>query len=178
MLVGTVTTTYFLDSGLAASTPYSYQVRAVDAAGNRSTASNSLSQRTASQATSTKGTLAGVVFDSSGAGNRDAVATFTPSSGATKSDNANYKGVWSISNLNAGAGTLTISAPGPRDADVHRLGRRRQDGARLRDADLALQAGAGRAPAGPRSCGLGPLALATMRAGARNDEPRTNGRLG
>jgi chitodextrinase len=112
VLVGTVTTTHVLDSGLAASTQYSYQVRAIDAAGNRSTASNSLSQRTVSQGTSTKGTLAGVAFDSNGVGNRDAVATFTPASGAAKSDNANYKGVWSISNLNAGAGTLTISAPG------------------------------------------------------------------
>jgi chitodextrinase len=112
VLVGTVTTTYFLDSGLAAGTTYSYAVRAIDAAGNRSTASNSVSPHTASQSTNAKGTLAGVVFDSTGGGDRDAVATFTPASGATKTDNANNKGVWSISNLNPGAGTLTISAPG------------------------------------------------------------------
>ena len=112
VLVDTVTTTYFLDSGLAANTVYNFQVRAIDAAGNRSTASNSLSPRTASQTTAAKGILAGVAFDADGQGNRDAVATFTPSSGATKTDNANTKGVWSISNLNAGAGTLTISAPG------------------------------------------------------------------
>jgi len=112
VLVDTVTTTYFLDSGLAANTVYNFQVRAIDAAGNRSTASNSLSPRTASQTTAAKGILAGVAFDADGQGNRDAVATFTPWSGATKTDNANTKGVWSISNLNAGAGTLTISAPG------------------------------------------------------------------
>ena len=53
------------------------QVRAVDAAGNRSTASNNLSARTASQSTSTKGILAGVVVDSSGHGTGDAIATFT-----------------------------------------------------------------------------------------------------
>ena len=112
VLVGTVTTTYFLDSGLAANTTYSYAVRAIDAAGNRSTASNTLNQRTASQSTNAKGALSGVVFDSSGSGDRDAVAKFTPASGAAKSDNANAAGVWSITNLNAGPGTLTISAPG------------------------------------------------------------------
>jgi hypothetical protein len=107
-----VTTTYFIDSGLSPNTVYSYQVRATDSAGNRSTASNNLTPRTSSQTTSTKGILSGVAFDPDGQGNRDAVATFTPSSGSTKSDNANNKGVWSISNLNGGAGTLTISAPG------------------------------------------------------------------
>jgi hypothetical protein len=112
VLVDTVKTTYFLDSGLAAGTVYNFQVRAIDAAGNRSTASNSLSPRTASQTTSNKGVLSGVAFDANGQGNRDAVARFAPASGATKADNANAKGVWSISNLNPGMGTLTISAPG------------------------------------------------------------------
>jgi fibronectin type 3 domain-containing protein len=112
VLVGTVTTTYFLESGLAASTTYTYTVRARDAAGNRSAASNNLSARTASSSTVAKGSLAGFVHDASGTGVRTAVATFTPSSGATKTDGANNKGVWSISNLNAGSGTLTISAPG------------------------------------------------------------------
>ena len=107
-----VTTTYFLDSNLAANTVYTFQVRAIDAAGNRSTASNSITPRTASQTTGAKGVLSGVAFDAGGQGNRDAVATFAPSSGSVKTDNANNKGVWSISNLNAGAGTLTISAPG------------------------------------------------------------------
>jgi chitodextrinase len=111
-LVATVTTTWFLDSGLVASTNYGYQVRAVDAAGNRSTASTSLTARTASSTGSARGILAGYVVDSNGAAVRTATATFVSGGGQTKSDGANNKGVWSISNLLPVSGTLTISAPG------------------------------------------------------------------
>jgi chitodextrinase len=44
--VATVTGTSFVDSGLAAATMYTYTVRAIDAAGNQSTASNSASATT------------------------------------------------------------------------------------------------------------------------------------
>lgn len=47
-LVGTATGTAYTDTGLAAATPYSYTVRAKDAAGNRSAASAPLSVTTAS----------------------------------------------------------------------------------------------------------------------------------
>jgi hypothetical protein len=112
VLVGTVTTRYFLDSGLNASTSYTYRVLAFDAAGNNSVMSNTQSVTTSSQTTSTKGTIGGVVFDADGNGIDNATATFTPSSGSTKSDGTNNKGAWSISNLNGGVGSLTVSAPG------------------------------------------------------------------
>jgi hypothetical protein len=111
-LVATVPTTHFLDSGLAANTSYTYQVRAVDAAGNRSAASSSLNVRTQSQGTGSSGNLSGVAFDGNGQTIGRAMATFTASNGVTKNDRANSRGVWSISNLASGPGTLTVSANG------------------------------------------------------------------
>ena len=111
-----MTTTYFLDldrTSLPSTTvqlPGACCRRGRQSLDRRRTAS---AQRTAIQTTSTKGIARGrrLRLERRRA-TADAVATFTPSSGVTKIDNANYKGVWSISNLNAGAGTLTISAPG------------------------------------------------------------------
>jgi endoglucanase len=63
--VGTATATSFTDSGLSASTAYSYTVKANDAAGNVSTASNSVSATTASAG--------------GGGGNAGCTATYTNS---------------------------------------------------------------------------------------------------
>jgi cellulose 1,4-beta-cellobiosidase len=55
-LVGSPTTTSFTDTGLAASTAYTYTVKAVDAAGNVSAASAAVSATTASSGGGTGGT--------------------------------------------------------------------------------------------------------------------------
>ena len=64
-LVGTATSTSYTDTGLTASTAYSYTVKARDAAGNLSPASAAVSATTAA---------------SSGGGNAGCTATYTPNS--------------------------------------------------------------------------------------------------
>ena len=66
MLVSTTPNSWFVDSGLGASTTHTYQVRAIDAAGNRSAASVTMSAGTVGYGLGTNGTLSGVVFDTAG----------------------------------------------------------------------------------------------------------------
>ena len=95
-----------------ANTTYTYQVRAIDAAGNRSTGVEQPQREDGEPDIAHDGHPPGVAFDSSGEGISSATASFTASNGVTKNDNANFKGVWAISNLATGSGTLRISAPG------------------------------------------------------------------
>jgi chitodextrinase len=61
--VGTTTSTSFTDTGLAAATQYSYTVKAFDAAGNRSAASNAVTATTQSGSTGGSGCTATLHVD-------------------------------------------------------------------------------------------------------------------
>src|SRR5262249_26562309 len=65
--LGTITTSWFVDSGLAPGTTHTYQVRAVDAANNRSAASTTVSATTTPYGIfDTLGSLSGAVFNTNG----------------------------------------------------------------------------------------------------------------
>jgi fibronectin type 3 domain-containing protein len=107
VLVATVATTQYLDSGLAAATGYTYSVRALDAAGNASAASSNLTVKTASQSTSKTGTLAGVVFDSTGKPLANAVVTT-----GSKTAKTNGSGVWQLTNLAPATYSFSVALTG------------------------------------------------------------------
>ena len=79
--IATVQATYFTDSGLVAASTHTHQVRAVDAAGNQSAASPTLSARAASQQ-GHKRHVECVVFDRTGTLLENPVARLTLSTGA------------------------------------------------------------------------------------------------
>ena len=118
VLVGTATGSNFLDSGLNPATSYSYQVRALDSAGNQSGASTALNAKTVSISTSTTGTIGGVVFGPSGAPLANAIATITLVNGTPKSAKTNSSGVWKISNLPPAPYIASISLSGYRGSSV------------------------------------------------------------
>jgi fibronectin type 3 domain-containing protein len=113
-LVAAVQTTYYVDSGLAPGSSHTFQVRAVDAAGNQSAASPSLTAKAASLGTGSTGTQSGVVFNRSGKLLANAVASLTLSTGAVKTAKTNNRGVWKISSLPAGTYQVTVSLNGYR----------------------------------------------------------------
>jgi fibronectin type 3 domain-containing protein len=98
VLVGTVTETQYLDSGLTAGASYTYQVRAVDAAGNFSQPSSNLTAKTFAVSNVATGTLAGAVYDATGKRLANAIVTLVVS-GGTKTAKTNASGAWKISNL-------------------------------------------------------------------------------
>jgi fibronectin type 3 domain-containing protein len=105
--VGTVTTSWFIDSDLAASTTHTYQVRAVDAAGNRSAASITLSATTTAYGIfDTLGSLAGVVFNANG----DVVSNAVVKVGTNKSTRTNSSGVWMFVIMPAGNWSVTATS--------------------------------------------------------------------
>jgi fibronectin type 3 domain-containing protein len=108
-LVATTPSTQYLDGGLAPGTNYTYVIRAVDAAGNTSAASSSVTAKTAATATGSTGTLAGAVYDSTGKPLANAVV-----SAAGKTAKTNASGTWKISNLKAGTYTESVSLAGYR----------------------------------------------------------------
>jgi hypothetical protein len=87
-------------------------VKAVDAAGNTSTTSSSVSARLVAQGTGTTGTLSGVVVNASGATLRNASVTVTSAGGSPKSAKTGNNGVWEVRSLSAGTYTVTISLSG------------------------------------------------------------------
>jgi fibronectin type 3 domain-containing protein len=109
VLVATVPQTQYVDAGLAAATSYAYQVRAVDAAGNASAASATLTAKTVAQATSPTGTVAGAVYDATGTPLASAVVTV-----GSKSAKTNASGAWKVSNLKPGTYTETVGLSGYR----------------------------------------------------------------
>jgi fibronectin type 3 domain-containing protein len=111
VVVATVANTYYVDSGLAAGSSHTYQVKAVDAAGNTSQASSSVSARLGTASGST-GTLSGVVVDSGGTELRNANVSLTLSNGTVKTARTSKSGVWSLTSLPAGTYTVTISMSG------------------------------------------------------------------
>ena len=178
-----VTTTYFLDSGLAANTIYTYQVRAIDAAGNRSTGveqpqredgdPDDGSRRASSRASPSTRAARGSAARS---------RRFTPSNGVDEDRQREQQGrLVDLEPRTPAAGTLTVSAPGhaTQTFTVHVVGGKTV--LAYADADLgALISATGAGLHRPASVSLRrrPVAHATMRAADRNTESRNNGRLG
>ena len=105
-LVATSPTSWFVDSGLGASTTHTYQIRAIDAAGNRSAATITLSATTTGYGIGTTGTLSGVVFNASGDVISNAVVRVN---GTTKSTRTNQNGVWTFPLLTPGSYGVTAT---------------------------------------------------------------------
>ena len=110
-LVGTVGLSRYLASGLAPGASYTFQVRALDAAGNQSPASTSLSARAATVGRGSTGTVSGVAYTQAGAQLSSGTVTLTSAGGAVKPAKWS-KGVWTVSSLAAGTYTVTISVTG------------------------------------------------------------------
>jgi chitodextrinase len=108
-LIATASTTQFLDSGLAAGVSYSYRVTAIDAAGNESPSSSSITAKTVALAKGTTGTLAGVVYDAAGKPLANAVVSL-----AGKTMKTSTTGVWKLSNLKAASYPVSVSLAGYR----------------------------------------------------------------
>jgi len=106
--VATVTTTSFGDTGLAASTTYSYFVKARDAVGNLSAASNTASATTQAPP-STTGSVTGTVYSSAGGVVSGAKISLTVN-GSKKTYVITSSGVYTITNLPAGTYSLKFSA--------------------------------------------------------------------
>ena len=111
-LVATVSTAHYLDSGLAARSSHSYQVVALDAAGNVSAASASLTGKVAAVAKGSTGTLAGVVYDAAGKQLAGAVVSLRLPSGTLKTAATSGAGVWKLSSLPPASYSIVVSFPG------------------------------------------------------------------
>ena len=112
VLVATVAQTDYVDAGLKPGTGYSYVVRAIDAAGNESQPSSTLTVKTASLSGGTTGTLGGAVFDAAGIPLANAAVVVTLPNGSTKQAKTNGSGVWKISSLAPGTYPVRISLTG------------------------------------------------------------------
>jgi fibronectin type 3 domain-containing protein len=111
VLAASVTTTEYLDSGLAAGATYTYSVRAIDAAGNVSPSSTVLNAKTLGASTGKTGTLAGAVYNAGGDPLANATVTLTIGR-TSKTAKTNSGGVWKITNLPPGVYNATFSLAG------------------------------------------------------------------
>jgi hypothetical protein len=111
-LVATVGTTHYLDSGLTSATSHAYQVRAVDAAGNASLGSTTLTGKVASLSTSSTGTLSGVVYNAAGKLLASAVVSLRLANGTLKTAKTSNSGVWKLSSLPPGQYSVVVNLPG------------------------------------------------------------------
>jgi chitin-binding protein len=98
-VIGTTARTQWLDQDLPDDTNYTYTVRAVDAAANRSSPSGNLGAKTVKQSNATTGTLAGAVYDGTGAALENVVVKIALPNGTVKSLKTNADGVWKLANL-------------------------------------------------------------------------------
>jgi chitodextrinase len=108
-LVTTTSSSWFADSGLGAGTSHTYQIRAVDAAGNRSAASIVLSASTIGLANGVTGVLSGVVFDEDGDVISNAIVRIN---GTTKSTRTNRNGVYTFAMIFPGSYGVTATYTG------------------------------------------------------------------
>lgn len=106
-LITSVTGTSFGDTGLTASTSYTYTVKAVDAAGNLSTSSNSAVGTT--QTLRTTGDIVGTVSSSAG-GVISGASVMTYINGHKNTFTTNSSGQYGIFNIVPGTYTLKYSA--------------------------------------------------------------------
>jgi fibronectin type 3 domain-containing protein len=112
VVVATTTRTQLLDANLPAGTSFTYAVRARDAAGNRSASSSSVNAKTVQVSNSASGTLAGAVYDTTGAALANVVVKLTLPNGTSKSGKTNSDGVWKFSNLAPAQYALTFTLAG------------------------------------------------------------------
>ena len=92
-------------------------VRAVDAAGNVSAASNNVNAKTVSPANGSTGTLAGAVYDGTGKPLANAVVSITVA-GSVKTAKTNASGTWKLGNLPPGSYSPSVSLAGYRTQTV------------------------------------------------------------
>jgi chitodextrinase len=111
-LVSTVTPTVFLDSGLASGSTHSYVVRAIDATGNQSQPSATLSAKTAQASKGKSGTLSGVVVNAAGTPLANVAVSIAGSSKQQLGTTTGTNGAWSLGNLTAATYTLNFSLAG------------------------------------------------------------------
>jgi hypothetical protein len=111
-VIATVATTQYLDAALAAGTSYTYQVRALDAAANRSPLSSNLGAKTVALANGSSGTLSGVAYDTAGAPLANAAVKVTLLNGSTKSTKTNSSGLWKVSTVVPGSYSVTATPTG------------------------------------------------------------------
>ena len=99
---------------------HAYFVRAVDAAGNQSLASNTLSARALAQTTSSTGNLGGVVYNAAGKQLANAIVSLTLPNGSLRSTKTSRAGVWTIQSLAPGtyAATISLAGYGPRQSTL------------------------------------------------------------
>jgi hypothetical protein len=112
VVVATVSTIEYLDSGLGAGANYTYQVRARDFAGNVSALTPNLNAKTTPVSRAATGVLSGVVDDATGKPLEHVVVKLTLANGTVKSNQTSPAGVWKIDNLPPGGYTLTATLPG------------------------------------------------------------------
>ena len=134
-LVDTVTKSYYLDSGLPSGTSHLYQVRALDAAGNKSPLSSSSPARSRRWPGARRSARsAGVVYNQLGKPLGSVVVKLTLANGTVKSAKTN-SGVWKLTSLPVGSYTLTITLLGYQTSTLERYGRARANAARGHHAD-------------------------------------------
>jgi hypothetical protein len=108
--VATVSTTSFADASLTAGKAYSYQVRARDAAGSTSAATNAPKVNTPRPGHN--GVLAGWVTSASTGASLGAVKVTVSLGGHNWSANTNPSGLYVLANLAPGSYSVTVAAPG------------------------------------------------------------------
>jgi len=113
-LLATVSVRDYADGGLAPGSGHTYQVRAVDLAGNESATSAARSVTSKAVSTGSNGTLAGAVYDASGSPLAGAVVTVTVATGAVKTATTSTTGVWKLTGVKPGACSAGVSLSGYR----------------------------------------------------------------
>ncbi len=108
-LIATTTTTSYANTGLAASTAYTYKVAAFDSAGNVSSQSVTASATTPS---TSKYTISGTITDTSGKAVVGATVTLKKKGVTQKAATTASNGTYSFTLLNSGRYTVTFAKTG------------------------------------------------------------------
>jgi fibronectin type 3 domain-containing protein len=111
-LVTTTVPTAYLDSGLASGSTHTYVVRALDAAGNRSQPSVTVTAKTAQTSNGKNGTLSGVVVNTAGTPLTNVAVSIAGSNKQQLSTTTGTNGAWSLGNLAAATYTLNFTLAG------------------------------------------------------------------
>jgi hypothetical protein len=111
-LATTVTPTAYLDSGLASGSTHTYVVQAIDAAGNQSQPSLTITAKTAQTSKGKNGTLSGVVVNAAGAPLTNVTVSIAGSNKQQLSTTTAANGAWSLGNLATATYTLNFTLAG------------------------------------------------------------------